>query len=164
MTLPSSRRGRAEGPPFSPKTETIRITRVTDPAEYDLALDTQIEGWGIPYNPDSPIKKLRRSWRAAPGHHMYLAYLGNEPAAHAMLYIDGRVGYLENASTPARFRNRGLHTALIERRIHDAQTLFGCDTILGAADFESPSRINQLRCGLALSYLAANWTASPTPQ
>src|SRR5262249_37533195 len=135
----------------------IHIEHVTDAGEYDLALHVQLEGWGVPYNPNSPLVKLRRTWRTLPDHRMYLAYVDNQPAAHAMLYTEGRVGHLENASTIERFRNRGLHTALIRRRINDAMAL-GCDTIVGGADFESSSRSNQMRCGLQTAYLAALWS------
>jgi hypothetical protein len=140
-----------------PVPDHIRIEHVTDPEQYDLSLHVQLEGWGIPYNPNSPLVKLRRSWRTLPDHRMYLAYLDGEPAAHAMLYTDGQVGYLENASTINRFRNKGLHTALLRRRINDAMAL-GCNTIAGGADFESPSRDNQMRCGLQIAYLAALWS------
>jgi hypothetical protein len=74
-----------------------------------------------------------------------------------MLYTEGRVGYLENASTITRFRDKGLHCALIRRRINDAMAM-GCDTMVGGADFESPSRTNQMRCGLQIAYLAAMWS------
>jgi hypothetical protein len=139
-----------------PDPSEIRIEHVTTAAEFDVALEVQLEGWGVPYTPNSPLVKLRRTWRTLSDHRMYLAYYKGEPAAHAMLYTEGRVGYLENASTIKRFRNKGLHSALIRRRINDAMAL-GCDTIVGGADFESPSRTNQMRCGLQIAYLAAMW-------
>src|SRR5262249_53373112 len=100
----------AGGTPM-PLEEGIRISRVTDAAEHEIALDVQIEGWGIPYSPDSLIKKLRRGWRNLPDHRVYLAYLDDQPAAFAMLYLDGKIGYLESACTIERFRRRGLHSA-----------------------------------------------------
>jgi hypothetical protein len=139
-----------------PIPSNIRIEHVTDPEHYDQALQVQLEGWGMPDNPNSPLLKLRRSWRTLPNHRMYLASLDGKPAAHAMLYTEGRVAYLENASTIERFRDKGLHCALIRRRINDAMAL-GCDTIVGGSDFESPSRSNQMRCGLQIAYLAALW-------
>jgi hypothetical protein len=141
-----------------PIPENIRIEQVTDPAEFDLALDVQLEGWGVPYNPDSLLKKLRRCWRTLPEHRTYLAYVDGEPAGYAMLYLDGRAAYLEQASVIKRLRNRGVHGALIRRRIADAMET-GCDTIVGGADFESPSRANQMRAGLQMAYLAALWSA-----
>jgi GNAT superfamily N-acetyltransferase len=141
-----------------PDPPSVRVQHVEDPAEFDLALDVQLEGWGVPYDPDSPIKKLRRCWRTLPAHRTYLAYLDGEPAGHAMLYLDGKLAYLESAAVIKRFRNRGVHTALIRRRIAEAKQL-GCETIVGGADFESPSRNNQLRAGLQIAYLAALWTA-----
>jgi hypothetical protein len=145
---------------LEPTPPRIRVAHVTDAAEFDVALDVQLEGWGVPYNPDSPMKKLRRCWRPLSNHRTYLAYVDDEPAGHAMLYIEGKLAYLEVASTIKRFRNRGVHTALIRRRIADA-TEMGCDTIVGGADFESPSRTNQMRCGLEIGYLAALWSPPP---
>jgi len=141
----------------------IRIEHVTDADEYDVALHVQLEGWGIPYTPNSPLVKLRRTWRTLANHRMYLAYVDDQPAAHAMLYTDGPIGYLENASTIKRFRNKGLHTALIRRRINDAMAL-GCNAIVGGADFESPSRSNQIRCGLQIAYLATLWSEAVPDQ
>jgi hypothetical protein len=143
--------------PIAPIPGSIRVEHVTDPAEFDVALDVQLEGWGVPYNPDSPLKKLRRCWRTLPQHRTYLAYLDNEPAGHAMLFVDERLAYLEQASVIKRLRNRGVHTALIARRIADA-TEMGCEAIVGGADFESPSRTNQMRAGLQIAYTAALWT------
>jgi len=91
----------------------------------------------------------------------YLAYLEGQPAGHAMLYVEGKLAYLQQASTIKRFRKRGVHSALIRRRIADAIEL-GCDTIVGGADFESPSRDNQMRCGLQIGYLAALWGEETT--
>jgi hypothetical protein len=140
----------------APIPASIRIERVTDLTEFDVALDVQLEGWGIPYNPDSPIKKLRRCWRTLPQHRTYIAYLEGQPAGHAMLYLDGKTGYLESASVIKRFRHRGVHSALIRRRIADAMEA-GCDAVVGGADFESASRTNQMRAGLQIAYLAALW-------
>jgi GNAT superfamily N-acetyltransferase len=144
--------------PLAPTPAGIRVARATSAEEYDVALDVQLEGWGLPYNPDSPLKKLRRCWRELPNHHMYLAYLDGEPAGHAMLFVDEEIAYLENASTIPRFRNRGIHSALIARRIEDAIDM-GCENVVGAADFEAVSRTNQMRAGLQIAYLAALWTA-----
>src|SRR4051812_13959244 len=54
--------------------DDIRIEHVTTPDEFDVALEVQLEGWGAPYNPNSPLVKLRRAWRLLPNHRMYLAY------------------------------------------------------------------------------------------
>ena len=139
-----------------PLPANIRVQHVTDPAEFDVAMDVSLAGWRVPYNPDSPIKKLRRCWRTLPQHRTYLAYLDEKPAGHAMLYLEGKTAYIESASVIPEFRARGVHTALIRRRINDA-IADGCDTVVGGADFESQSRTNQMRAGLQIAYLAALW-------
>ena len=146
-----------EYPSAAPLSAGVEIKHVTDAAEFDVALATQIAGWGIPAVPDSPLVRIRRWWRELPSHRMYLAYVDGAPAAHAMLYVDGNVACMENASTIPGFRNRGLHRALIHRRIDDA-TALGCKTIVGAADFESSSRSNQMSAGLEIAYMAAHWS------
>jgi ribosomal protein S18 acetylase RimI-like enzyme len=130
---------------------------VTDADEFNIALDVLHEGWGMPPTPDSLLRRIRQPWRTVPGHRTVLAYADGQPAGMAMMYIEDRTAYLENASVIPRFRGRGVHSAMVRQRIIDAMAL-GCDTILGAASFDSPSRANQMRAGLQIGYLAAIWS------
>jgi hypothetical protein len=142
-----------------PIPSNIRVKHVTEADEYDIALDTLHAGWRLPPNPDSPLKRVRRAWRTAVGHRTYLAYLDDQPAGTAMMYVEGTSAYLENASVPPEFRHRGVHSSMIRQRILDAMSL-GCETIFGGAGFESTEPQHQIRSGLQTAYLAAIWTAS----
>jgi hypothetical protein len=147
--------------PHVPPAANISVSHVTDPAEYDIALDTYHRGWGLDSNPDSHLLKIRRAWRTLECYRSYLAYLDKRPAAFAMLYSRPPFAYLSSASTIPSFRNRGLQSTLIQRRIADAVS-FGCTTILGGATFDSPSRSNMMRAGLQIAYTAAIWE-QPVP-
>jgi hypothetical protein len=134
----------------------VEVRHVTEPGEFDVALQTELEGWGIPPEPDSPLVGVRRTWRHLPDHRVYLATCDGQPAGMAMLYLAGAIGYLERASTIPRHRRRGVQSALIRRRMSDASAA-GCTTILGGAEFLSTSCANMMRAGLNVAYTAAIW-------
>jgi hypothetical protein len=134
----------------------IRIEEVRDADRFEDFLDVQLRGWGIPETAIEHVKRVRRPWRAAPGHRSYLAMIDGEPAAHAMMFEAGDIAYLSSANTLPAFRRRGLQTSLIRQRIADAR-LSGKKRVVGATDFETSSRSNMMRCGLRVAYTAACW-------
>jgi GNAT superfamily N-acetyltransferase len=62
-----------------------------------------------------------------------------------------------------RFRNRGIHTALLRHRLHAAFTT-GYELVISGAKFGSTSFHNQQRVGLRLGYIETAWRRSPTLQ
>jgi GNAT superfamily N-acetyltransferase len=90
----------------------------------------------------------------------YLARVDGEPAAAAMLAVDGDVAYLANASALPAFRNRGCHSALIAARLRDAAEL-GCREVLGLAALASTSHRNMERAGLHTLVTVGTWTFPP---
>ena len=88
-------------------------------------------------------------WRDAPGARLYLAHVDGEPAAVAALGVsDDGVGYLADGATLPAFRGRGLQSALIRRRLLDADAA-GCDVACSQATFATTSHRNLQREGLA---------------
>ena len=72
-------------------------------------------------------------WGEVPGLRCYLAGDGGRVGAAAVLHVHGGVAYLANASTLPDARRRGLHAALVARRLADARAA-GADVVasLGA--------------------------------
>ena len=136
--------------------ERIQIEEVRDADRFETFLDVQIRGWGIPEVALEYVKSVRRPWRGAADHRFYLATLDDQPAAHAMTFEAGDSAYLSSANTLPAFRRQGLQTALIRRRINDARRE-GKRRVIGAADYESSSRTNMMRCGMQVAYTAAWW-------
>ena len=60
-------------------------------------------------------------WGEVPGLRRYLAGDGGRVGAAAVLHVHGGVAYLANASTLPDARRRGLHAALVARRLTDAR-------------------------------------------
>jgi hypothetical protein len=143
-------------PPATP----VDIREVSTLSEMDAHIDIELGAYGVPPAIIDRLRPLRRTWLGSSGRRLYLAYVDGQPAAQAMLYWRDEIGYLESAGTLTALRGRGLQHALIQRRISDA-TALGCRLIIGGADFESQSLLNQMACGLSVAYTAARWRQRP---
>jgi N-acetylglutamate synthase-like GNAT family acetyltransferase len=86
-----------------------------------------------------------------------VARLNGQPAAAATLYVKDRVGYLADATTDPAFRRRGLHAALLRRRMHDAAAADVEIVFSGATPFSTSHR-NMERAGLRLQFMRSLWT------
>ncbi|MCI0341202.1 MAG: GNAT family N-acetyltransferase [Planctomycetales bacterium] len=93
---------------------------------------------------------------ADPTRRIYVAELDGVPAGTAGLSIQGGVASLTTASTLPALRRRGVHAALLARRISDAARL-GCDVVSARAEPGSASYRNIERAGLRLAYAKAVW-------
>jgi ribosomal protein S18 acetylase RimI-like enzyme len=77
--------------------------------------------------------------------------------AAATLYLKDGVGYLADATTDPAFRNRGLQSALLRRRIRDAGAA-GADTVFSGASPFSASHRNMERAGMRVHFVRSLWT------
>lgn len=87
---------------------------------------------------------------------VYAALEGGVALAYACLYIDGGVGVLASAFTRPEARRRGLQSALLARRIADADAA-GCDLVVSTAAPGSQSERNLRRAGLTHGYTQTIW-------
>ena len=97
-------------------------------------------------------------WLAAEGWRIYLGLCDGEPAGAAILYLAGGDAYLADSAVDPRFRRRGVHRALLDRRCADAKAA-GAQLIFSGADYLSASQRNMLRKGLVLLHTKGIWTA-----
>ena len=88
---------------------------------------------------------------------VYLARVEGRPAAAAILYMQDDVGYLADAATDPVYRRRGLHAALLRRRMRDAHDA-GAAFVVSGADFLSTSHRDMERAGMRLLFQRAIWT------
>ncbi|HEY5977068.1 MAG TPA: GNAT family N-acetyltransferase [Solirubrobacterales bacterium] len=108
-------------------------------------------------------------WAAAlfdrlPGHQdwrCYLAEVDGEPGGCAALLIDGEMAEFGIAATLEHARGRGCQSALLRRRIEDAEGA-GCRTLFvetgeRTEDRPSASYRNILRAGFEETYVRPNW-------
>ncbi len=135
----------------------VEIEKVENPEQFSDFLDTNFHGYEIPVSIKEQALSNMQHWIEIPNWHLYLARVEDEPAASAILQVGGDLGYLASAATLPGFRKRGLQTALIRRRIAEAEKL-GCRLVCSQAQFGSSSFHNLETAGLRLAYLKAIWT------
>lgn len=92
-----------------------------------------------------------------PGWKYFLAYYDKEPAAAGVVYMHEGVASLTFAATLPEYRGRGLHQALIMRRIREAAAQ-GCRLVAGQCAFLSQSHRNMERAGMKLGYVRTTWS------
>jgi ribosomal protein S18 acetylase RimI-like enzyme len=133
------------------------VEPVTSAEQMEEFLAAYMLGWGIPDAFRDQFKQNVRPWLGEPGWSLYLARVESRPAAAAVLYIHDGIGYFADSATDPAFRGRGLHAALLRRRLLDASAA-GVDFVCSGADFLSTSHRNMERAGMRLLFLRSIWT------
>jgi len=128
--------------------------KLIPPEEKQEWADTMAKGFstlGIPYLM-SPSMHLTVAQMAEAG--CYTARSGDMIVGAASLLRFGRWAYLFTASTLEPFRNRGIQTAMIRRRLRDARRA-GCEWALVLVQPDSGSHRNASRHGFQVAYTRA---------
>ncbi|MGE6228292.1 GNAT family N-acetyltransferase [Paenibacillus chitinolyticus] len=136
----------------------IRIEPVTSADRFDLYAELHCVGTGMDVSAkrhfmDNNIVLLNR-----PGWHLYMGYVNDQPAGVSMMHIDGDIASFTLAATLPQHRSRGLHTAMLQVRMHEAAKR-GCRLAAAQAAFGSVSQHNMERAGMRLAYTRAVWSA-----
>jgi GNAT superfamily N-acetyltransferase len=135
----------------------VEIERVAAAETLEDYLDAYVAGWAIPEKDHAQFKSNVRPWLEQAGWSLYLARVNGRPAAAATLYVHDGVGYLADSATDPLYRRRGLHVALLQRRMSDA-ALAGVGLIFSGAEPFSSSHRNMERVGMRLQFTRAKWT------
>src|SRR5262249_29409562 len=130
------------------------VERVTTAAAMEDFLAAYVAGWGFPEEDHPRFKANVRPWLHQPAWSLYLARIDGRRAATATLFVDGNTAYCADATTDPAFRGRGLHSALLHRRIMDAREA-GVDLVASGAAFLSASYRNMERIGMRLMFTRA---------
>jgi hypothetical protein len=122
--------------------------------------DTAAAGFGMP----APMAQWLYEIVGRPHWHTYVSFDGDEAAGVGALYVDGAFAWLGVGATRAEMRKRGGQSALLARRIADAQKLGArhatTETGVPQPGAEAPSYKNILKVGFAVAYVRPNWTAT----
>ncbi len=140
---PSGREGTPAG---------VEVLRLTDTEHIEAFSDAYHLGWDAT-GPAVPVEP----WLRAPGWSLFLGLCDGNPAGAAVLYLSGGDAYLADCAVDPKYRRRGVHRALLDRRCEDAAAA-GTDVVFSGADFLSASHRNMLRKGLTLLFTTAIWT------
>ena len=142
-------------PPVSAP-QGIDVENVAGTEAMEEFLDAYVAGWQIQGDPEG-FKRNVRPWLGRQGWSLFLARADGRPAASAILFVEDGVGYLADASCDPVYRCRGLHAALLDRRIREAQAC-GVEFICRGAAFLSTSHRNMERAGMRIQFQRSIWT------
>jgi ribosomal protein S18 acetylase RimI-like enzyme len=132
----------------------VEVRRLEDESDLEAFSDAYHVGWNA-----TQFRVPMKPWLTAPGWSLYLGLCDGEPAGAALLCLADGDGYLADSAVDPRWRRRGVHRALLDRRCADAADA-GASVVFSGADYLSASHLNMLRKGLALLFTKAIWTAS----
>jgi GNAT superfamily N-acetyltransferase len=90
------------------------------------------------------------------GWKFFIGFVGENPAGVAVMYINNNIASLTFAATIPEYRRRGLLSAFLRKRIHEA-ALAKCDLVIGQAAYASTSQNNMERAGMRIGYTRATW-------
>ncbi len=135
----------------------IEVRRVESEDDIRSFAEVYHLGWAI-----TGFRVPVAPWLTAPGWSLYLASCDGAPAGVAIGYLNGEDAYLADSAVDPRFRRRGVHRALLDRRCDDARAA-GATRLYSGADVLSASSRNMQRKGLVLLYTEAIWTG-PQPK
>lgn len=123
--------------------------------------DTAVRGFGMPPICGEWFGRLasQDGWRT------YVAFADGKPVGTGALFLDKGVGWLGFGCTLPGYRKRGLHRAMLARRMTDAADL-GCrhlqtETNLAVADEPTPSLDNMRGLGFEMAYARPNYVFTP---
>jgi len=133
------------------------VELVASAEQYEDFLTAYVAGWAFPEAAREQFKQNVRAWPDQPGWSLYLARAEGRPAAAAILFVQDGVGYFADCAVDPAFRGRGLHRALLRRRLRDASAA-GVDLVCAGASFLSTSHRNMERVGMRLLFLRSVWT------
>ena len=142
--------------PLPPRPTTLRVEQVVADRA-DLFGRIVAEAFHMPLAASGWVT----STFGQPGWRHYMAFDGETPVATATLFLKGDTGWLGAAATSEAARGKGAQSALIARRIADANaqgcTLLSVETAEPTETRDAPSYRNVTRLGFEVAYKRANW-------
>jgi hypothetical protein len=135
-----------------PGIELREITATDDDTVY---LDTLFHGYGLHTEPGSVPQTMMAIEHRTRHLRRYLAYVDDQPAAAAAVYITPEGAYLAGAATVPAMRNRGCQGVLIRRRLHDAAAT--PHPVVVTTAFGSSSQANLQRHGFRIIHTRTLW-------
>ncbi|WP_404460603.1 GNAT family N-acetyltransferase [Sutcliffiella horikoshii] len=123
---------------------------------FDIFGELYTRGFGMPAAFKEYVTANNKVLAESDNWTFYLAHVGGEPAGIGVLYVKNDVATLAASATVPEFRNKGVQTALIQKRMQQA-TDKGCRYLVGQAAFGSVSQKNMERAGLNVAYTNVVW-------
>lgn len=139
----------------SPVDLAVDVERI-DASQADTFADVRVRGLEVTQEHREGARRVSRAWADVDWWRLYLARIDGVPVAMAVLAVCDGLGYLANAATLPEFRGRGAQSALIARRIADAEAE-GCELVVSQCVPGGTSHRNLHRAGLRVACTKAVW-------
>lgn len=145
-----------------PAADGIEVAMVAANEE-DAWLDTVVDGFAAPDSqgvaadeefPRDVLAQVIGDLNAAADYTRYLARIGGRVAGGASLRMAQGLAQMSGAATLPAFRRRGVQSALVARRLHDAANA-GCELAVVTTAPGSKSQQNAQKQGFDLLYTRA---------
>lgn len=125
--------------------------------EFDLFASIYVAAFRLPPFIQDGIKQNNEVLFEVPGWEFYVAYKQEVPVGIAVLNVQGEFATLAAAATLPDYRNMGVQSELLQKRIEIAIEK-GARYITSEATYGSGSQRNMERAGLKLAYTKAIWS------
>lgn len=142
-----------------PLPASIVIREVQDHEQFDLYAEVHCVASGMSVVHKQHFINNNIGLLHRPGWRLFLAYMDGIPAAVASMHSSGDIASLALAATLPDYRNKGLQTSLLQRRMYEAGQS-GCELVTAQAAFASTSQNNMERVGLRMAWTRTVWTLS----
>ncbi|MBD8071090.1 GNAT family N-acetyltransferase [Bacillus sp. PS06] len=147
---------------FTPHTEEERVIdesitiRKLKSDEFDLFAEIYTLGFELPSFLKDGVARNNEILYQKEGWTFYLASMLGEAVGIGVLFRKNQIGTLAAATTVPKFRNNGVQSALIKKRLNEAFSQ-DCKLLVGQARFASISQNNMERAGMRIAYTKAIW-------
>ena len=124
--------------------------------EFDIFAEIYTKGFHMPDFLASGVAQNNRVLHSNPNWSFYLAHEDDRPVGIGVLFAKNKVATLAAAATLPAERNKGIQSAIIQKRLVEAIST-GNELLVGQARFGSVSQNNMERAGMKIAYTKAIW-------
>ncbi len=136
--------------------DAVRV-RELDAADARRYATIHCRGTGLGDDGIDSVRRNNEVLMGREGWRFFAAETDEGPGAAGVMFVKNGTASLTFAATLPAYRERGLHTALIRKRIAVAAAT-GCELVVGQAAYASQSYRNMEKAGMKLGYTRATWT------
>ncbi|WP_083205158.1 GNAT family N-acetyltransferase [Bacillus sp. FJAT-27264] len=138
----------------------IAVTEVVDEVLFDMYAEVHCLASGMSLDAKGHFISNNIGLLHREGWKLFLGLWEGQAAAVAAMHIHEGIASCALAATLPAFRGRGLQSALLQRRLHEAYKA-GCELVAGQAAYGSVSQNNMERAELQIAWTRALWEPYP---
>lgn len=136
----------------------MKIVEIDNETEFDSYAEIHCLGSGMSLSDKHHFINNNIGLLNRPGWKLFLGYLNDIPAGVAVMHISNNIASCTLAATTPEYRNQGLQTALLQRRMYEAYKA-DCNLVVAQASFGSTSQNNMERAGFQMAWTRSIWVS-----